>query len=207
MGSIAEGRGLRARDIAYETCPSCAYRRYVLGEDDGGGDGKISSEVKSLFAGKRTEDIDLGLPPGSFSAQGMRPKSEPALHARGMAVPVTCQIKPYIKCDDGSYCLVMYRKNPPPDDDSEVSSVSLQATAAAYAVETNVLKRKQIPVAAMACIWFAASGVGSLMTLSEVQVATLSRESKRFQDRLEWFTQVLDSPKPPLPDAGCGRCN
>lgn len=207
MGSIAEGRGLRAWDIGYETCPSCAYRRYVLGEDDGGGDGRISREVKALFAGKRTEDIDSGLPPGQFSAKGMRPKSEPVFHARGIPVPVTCQIKPYTECDDGTNCLVLYRKNSTTAVDSEVPIVSLQATAAAHAVETNVRKRGPIPVETMRCIWFTVGGIGSLMTLSVDQVATLSREHKQFQDRLGWFTQVLDSPKPPSPDAGCGRCN
>ena len=207
MRSIATGQGLRARDIAYENCARCAYKRYVLGEDDGSGDGRISHEVKFLFAGKRTEDIYPGLPPGRFSMKGMRPESKPALRARGMDVPVTCQIKPYIECDDGSNCLVMYRKNPTPDGDGEVPNISLQATAAAHAVETNVLPAGQISVTAMACIWFSASGVGSSMTLSEIQIAALSRERKQFKDRLEWFAKVFNSPTPPSPDAHCRRCS
>lgn len=172
---------------------------------------KIDSQMKSYYAGKRTENILTGMPPGVIWDAGRWVESAPI---QLTSHSTSCYIKGIfdttIRLDDGSYALVDYKTSEAKPEHLDIYSRQLHAYA--YALENpGINKYSLTPVSRLGLLvfdphHFTGLEQGSASLDGDLAWQEMTLDYAAFLEFIGEVLDVLEQPTPPPAGEKCPYC-
>jgi len=201
----------------YEGCKRCYYLKVVHNISQPSIPlpaifSKIAGLLKNHYDGKRTEELHAELPPGIVKYGEKHVKSEPMRLAGHKA---TCFISGrfdiVVEFDDKTYGVIDFKTGSPKEEYDALYSRQLNAYA--YTLEHPAPGALGLsPISKIGLLYFYPSKITqpSIEWLSydaEIRWIEIEKDNERFLNFIEEVLNVIESPEPPSPSAGCQWCD
>lgn len=200
----------------YEGCKRCFYLKMTQNITQPstpmpGIFSKITNLLKNHYAGKRTNDLHIALPPGTIEYGEKYIKSSPiVIQGYTNTCFISGRFDIVIKFDDGTYGVVDFKTGNP--NESYAKLYSRQLHAYAYALEypgDNALSL--VPVTRMGLLYFYPSGINQqdverLAYEADITWIEVKKNEPDFLNLIGEILGILELSKLPPSSSNCPWC-
>ena len=172
----------------------------------------IDKQMKGFFAGKRSEDMAPGVPPGAVHASDERVESVPiARPGHSATVFIRGIFDTVLKLDEGGYAVIDFKTSTV--DYRQAAKYGRQLHAYAIALERPAAGRMGLnPVTTLGLLVyeptaFVTGGAGTARLDGKFEWLEVERDDNAFLGFLDEMLGVLELPEPPPAGPECALCN
>lgn len=171
----------------------------------------IDSEIKTCFAGKRTENVAPGMPKGLVEYGEKWVESKPiSIPDRSSTCFIRGRFDTVVKFDDGTFGVVDFKTSERKDEHLPLYSRQLHAYA--YALENPAPHQFSLrPITKLGLLVYEPATFSNQVSSNLALAGTLNwiefpREDDRFLEFLSEVLSVLEQPSPPGGAPSCEFC-